>query len=138
MQHSPIFLALALSISTADTAAGFTTDELRNRTIERRAVEAVNWGIPVVNFDRMLQAFKEKGGDFNQIVYWGGLFDWRNQTLTPNPDTIYFKPFLGHEDGRTDCDRNPSCGRRWIDHGNADGRVAGGTGGRRPGGRGPG
>lgn len=93
MQHSPIFLALALSISTAGTAAGLTADELRNRTIERRAIEAVNWGIPVVNFDRMLQAFKEKGGDFNQIVYWGGLFDWRNQTLTPNPDTIYFKPF---------------------------------------------
>lgn len=93
MQHSPIFLALALSISTAGTAAGLTADELRNRTIERRAIEAVNWGIPVVNFDRMLQAFKEKGGDFNQIVYWGGLFDWKNQTLTPNPDTIYFKPF---------------------------------------------
>ncbi|WP_168270510.1 DUF1254 domain-containing protein [Rhizobium leguminosarum] len=66
---------------------------LTSRAVERRAVEAANWGIPVVNFDRMFQAFKEKGGDFNQIVYWSGLFDWKNQTLTPNPDTIYFKPF---------------------------------------------
>ncbi|TBY80909.1 DUF1254 domain-containing protein [Rhizobium leguminosarum bv. viciae] len=69
------------------------TAEIKARAIERRAVEAVNWGIPVVNFDRMLQAFKAHGGDFNQIVYWGGLFDWRNQALTPNPDTIYLKPF---------------------------------------------
>ncbi|WP_179213914.1 hypothetical protein [Rhizobium sullae] len=66
---------------------------IRGRVVERRAIEAVNWGIPVVNFDRMLQAFKEKGGGFNQIAYWGGLFDWKNQTLTRNPDTIYFKPF---------------------------------------------
>lgn len=34
MPHSPIFLALALSLPTAGAAAGFTTDELRNRTIE--------------------------------------------------------------------------------------------------------
>jgi hypothetical protein len=25
------------------------------------------------------------GGKPNQIVYWSGLLDWRNQTLTPNP-----------------------------------------------------
>jgi hypothetical protein len=84
---------LVFTMSAAASAADFTPEELRNRAVERRAIEAVNWGIPVVNFDRMLQAFKEKGGDFNQIVYWGGLFDWKNQTLTPNPDIIYFKPF---------------------------------------------
>ena len=25
--------------------------------------------------------------------------DWRNQTLTPNPDTIYFMPFYNTKDG---------------------------------------
>ncbi|WP_268828360.1 hypothetical protein [Sinorhizobium medicae] len=30
MQHSPIFLALALANSTAETAAGFRADERRN------------------------------------------------------------------------------------------------------------
>jgi hypothetical protein len=93
MRYLLTCFGLAFAIANVATAADFSQDELRDRAVGRRAVEAVNWGIPVVNFDRMLQAFKEKGGDFNQIVYWGGLFDWKNQTLTPNPDTIYFKPF---------------------------------------------
>lgn len=28
---------------------------------------------------------KVKGG-FNQVLYWSKLLDWKNQTLTPNPD----------------------------------------------------
>ena len=87
-----IIAALVLWTGPAH-AADFSPEQLQERTVARRAVEAVNWGMPAVNFDRMLQAFKEQGGDFNQIVYWGGLFDWKNQTLTPNPDTIYLKPF---------------------------------------------
>ena len=34
----------------------FSADELARRTIERRAVEAVIWGIPAVNYDLMRQA----------------------------------------------------------------------------------
>ena len=33
-------------------------------------------------------------GDWNQIVYWSRLVDWKNQTLTPNPDAIYIMPFF--------------------------------------------
>ena len=35
---------------------------------------------------------KAKGG-WNEIVYWSRVPDWKNQTLTPNPDTIYLIPF---------------------------------------------
>ena len=34
----------------------------------------------------------------NQIVYWSRLFDWKNQTLTPNPDVIYVMPFFNTKD----------------------------------------
>jgi hypothetical protein len=34
----------------------------------------------------------------NQIVYWPGLLDWNNQTLTPNPDVIYLMPFFNTKD----------------------------------------
>jgi hypothetical protein len=71
-----------------------TTQNLTRRTIERRAIEAVNWGIPIVNFDRMVQATLGAKGGFNQIIYWSGFADWKNQTLTPNLDTIYIKPFI--------------------------------------------
>src|SRR6476646_235749 len=34
------------------------------------------------------------GGKVNQVIYWGRPLDWKNQTLTPNPDTLYFMSFL--------------------------------------------
>jgi hypothetical protein len=67
---------------------------LEARTIERRAVESVIWGMPIVNYELMYQALRRLKGDFNQIVYWSGLPDWKNQTLTPNPDSIYLMPFF--------------------------------------------
>jgi hypothetical protein len=78
-------------------AQDFSADELERRTIERRAVEAVIRGMPAVNYDLMLQEMLTKtAGKVNQVIYWGRPLDWRNQTLTPNPDTTYlmalFKP----------------------------------------------
>lgn len=68
--------------------------ELAERAVHRRAVEAVIWGMPAVNFELLHQAMVKAGGAFNQIVYWSRPPDWRNQTLTPNPDTIYVFPFF--------------------------------------------
>jgi hypothetical protein len=73
--------------------------DLARRTIERRAVEAVVWGMPAVNYDLMLQEMLIKtAGKVNQIIYWGRPLDWKNQTLTPNPDTLYFMSFLNTKD----------------------------------------
>ena len=41
----------------------------------------------------MFQAALRLGGRMNQIVYWSRLLDWKNQTLTPNPNAIYLMPF---------------------------------------------
>jgi hypothetical protein len=74
--------------------------ELAQRMLERRAIEAVIWGMPAVNFDLMYQAMvRETKGGFNEIVYWSRLPDWKNQTLTPNPDVIYLMPFFDIKDG---------------------------------------
>jgi hypothetical protein len=85
-------LGLICAVVSAD-AQQFTTDGLGRRTIERRSVEAVVWGMPAVNYDLMLQEMLRLGGKANEIVYWSGLPDWKNQTLTPNPDAIYLMPF---------------------------------------------
>jgi hypothetical protein len=74
-------------------AVGFTRRQLEERAIHRRAVEAVIWGMPAVNFDLMLHAFITNGGAANQVPYWSRLLDGTNQSLTPNPDTIYLNPF---------------------------------------------
>lgn len=87
------------SVKLGREAHGFTYEELRRRMVHRRAVEAVIWGMPAVNFDRMLQSFIAAGGRPNQVPYWTRLLDSSNQTLTPNPDTIYFNPFYDTRDG---------------------------------------
>jgi hypothetical protein len=77
----------------------FTPAELAGRALHRRAVEAVIWGMPAVNTDRMNQAVLKVKGAPNQIVFWSRPLDGNNQTLTPNPDTIYFMPFYNTKDG---------------------------------------
>jgi hypothetical protein len=76
----------------------WTSDELKRRAVQRRAVEAVIWGMPAVNSDLMYQALVQLKGGFNQIAYWSGLPSWKNQTLTPNPDSIYLMPFHNTKD----------------------------------------
>ena len=69
------------SIATPTTQAKFTPDELTERMVHRRAVEAVPWGMPAVNYDLLYKAALKAKGDFNQLVYWC-LPDWKNQTLS--------------------------------------------------------
>lgn len=94
-----IFLLVALVYATTSAhAQSFSADDLNRRTIERRAIETINWGIPAVNTDRMVQALKGAGGDWNQIVYFPKLQSWKNQTLTPNGDLVYVMPFINTKD----------------------------------------
>jgi hypothetical protein len=80
------------------TAAG-STYSLAERAIYRRAVEAAIWGMPAVNYELMYAEMVGKvGGGFNQILFWSRLLDWKNQTLTPNPDVIYLMPFINTTD----------------------------------------
>ena len=96
-----VLAAFALICAAASAQAqSFSAEELASRAIHRRAVEAVIWGMPVVNYDLMYQEMVRKvKGEFNQILYWSRLLDWKNQTLTPNPDVIYLMPFFNTIDG---------------------------------------
>lgn len=91
-------LILALGITTAQ-AQSFSSTDLARRAVERRAVEAAIWGMPAVNYERMLQAAIDTGAKLNQVVYWSKPVNWKNQTLTPNPDTIYLNPFYDTTNG---------------------------------------
>ena len=57
------------------------------------------WGMPAVNFERMLEAARANGAQANQVVFWSKPVNWKNQTLTPNPDTIYLNPFYDTHEG---------------------------------------
>src|ERR1700754_1091927 len=100
MKKLPISaIALAAAFSQASFAQSPTLEQLAQRTVERRAIEAVNWGMPAVNYDLMLQEMLTKtAGKVNQVIYWSRPLDWHNQTLTPNPDAIYFMAFFNTKD----------------------------------------
>ena len=88
-----------MTAPVATMTATYTPEQLAERAQYRRAVEAAIWGMPAVNYELMYQAMvRTVNGRFNQILYWSRLLDWKNQTLTPNPDVIYLMPFFNTKD----------------------------------------
>jgi hypothetical protein len=99
MMRAAVAALVCLYAVSSVLAQNLSAAELNNRLIHRRAVEAIIWGMPAVNLDLMLQAtIGSAKGKPNQIVYWSRLPDWKNQTLTPNPDVIYLMPFFNTRD----------------------------------------
>jgi hypothetical protein len=89
--------------------AQHATRQLQDSVVIHRAVEAVIWGMPAVNYDLMLQEMLTKTkGKVGEVIYWGRPLDWRNQTLTPNPDTLYFMVFFSTKDGPIVLDLPPA------------------------------
>jgi hypothetical protein len=84
---------------TAATNSNDTTTVFKPANIEEqlkynRAIEAVIWGMPAVNYDAMYQAgIRDTKANANQIVFWSRP-EWKNQTLTPNADALYIFPFM--------------------------------------------
>jgi hypothetical protein len=108
--RKPLISAFML-VSTAVSLHAQTSspDDLNRRIIERRAFEAVVWGMPVVNYDLMVQEMLSKtSGKVNQVIYWGRPLDSKNQTLTPNPDALYFIAFYNTKDGPIVLDLPPA------------------------------
>jgi len=91
-------LSIAIVLAASPAMSGQPTN-IEDRMLQRRAVEAVVWGMPAVNCDLMYQAAVRAGAGANQIVYWSRLPDWKIQTLTPNPDAIYLTPFINTAKG---------------------------------------
>jgi hypothetical protein len=70
------FLVAVLPLSAIahdqKTAPSFSAAQLAERTLHRRAVEAVIWGRPAGNYDLMLQEMPTKTtGKIGQVIYWG-------------------------------------------------------------------
>jgi hypothetical protein len=80
---------------TQTPAKPFTSEELNRRAIERRAVEAAIWGMPIVNFDVMRQAFfRDANATYGDIMFWSRPGSWKLQCLTPNTSVRYVSSFV--------------------------------------------
>src|SRR6478736_2785177 len=87
----------AIEQGTDSTNSAFKPANIKEQMIYQRAVEAAIWGMPAVNYQLMYDALAKINGGYNQVVIWPKLLDWKNQTLTPNPDVIYLMPFFNTE-----------------------------------------
>ena len=68
---------------------------LHQRTVKRRAVDAVIWGLPLVSEDAVKQAaFRDGKANYNDIVWWPNGGSWKNQSPTPNVNTRYMYFFI--------------------------------------------
>jgi hypothetical protein len=75
-------------------APHFTSQELASRTVYRRAVDAVIWGVPAVNLDMMRQAyFRDAKASYNDIVWWPKGGGWKNQSLDVDTSVRYLYIF---------------------------------------------
>jgi hypothetical protein len=91
------FIAAALvgvlamgGLATQTLAQEFSSEQLNRRTLERRAVDAVIWGLPLVGEDAVKQAyFRDGKAKYNDIVWWPKGGGWKNQSPTPNVNTRY-------------------------------------------------
>ncbi|MCL2331300.1 MAG: DUF1254 domain-containing protein [Proteobacteria bacterium] len=101
MKNKIIILAVAFLAAVSVVAVVFsnwiyeprnvsTSDITGQQTIERRAVDAAIWGMPIVSMDAMRQAFfRDADAKYNDIVYWSEPSDWKTQLTTPNTTTYY-------------------------------------------------
>src|ERR1700761_8217659 len=101
-------LIAAMLLPLLATAHAQAPSAENDRLIHSRAVEAAIWGMPAVNYDLMLQEMLTKTpGNVGEVIYWGRPLDWHNQTLTPNPDALYFMVFFNTKDGPVVLDLPP-------------------------------
>src|SRR5210317_1404187 len=89
------FLITILSFSSA-IASNQTTSE---RMQHFRAIEALVWAMPLLNFKQFRDGHKDIGVDYNTIAYHSKIQDWRFQTATPNNTTPYINFFWNIADG---------------------------------------
>lgn len=87
------------AVNSTPVSETFKPANLDEQVLYNRAVEAVVWGMPAVNFELLNESLIKAKGNFNQIIYWSGLIKSKNQTLTPNPDVIYVNPLYDTRKG---------------------------------------
>ena len=95
-----------------------TSKDLASRTVYRRAVDAVIWGLPLVGEDAVKQAaFRDGKANYNDIVWWPKGGGWKNQSPTPNVNTRYMYFFINtRQDGPVVVELPPAVPKPFLRH----------------------
>jgi len=81
---------------------------IHERMAHHRAIEAVVWAMPMLNFKQFRDGHRDIGVGYNDIAYHTKIQDWKFQTATPNNTTPYVNFFWNIEDGPVVIEIPPS------------------------------
>ncbi len=92
-------LLVAAIILTCAVPARADEHDVREQILHSRAIEAVVWAMPLMNFKFYRDALIDAGVGPNDIGYFSKVQDWRFQTATPNNTTPYIMTHWTVKDG---------------------------------------
>ena len=81
---------------------------IHDRMLHHRAVDAVVWAMPLLNFKKARDAHAALGAGPNDVAYYSIIQDWRFQVATPNNTTPYVNFFWNVKDGPVVVEIPPS------------------------------
>ncbi len=100
-----IFLLFAVLFASTTWAQA----DVKDRMVERRAIEAAVWGMPIVNFQAMRDGLKKDAGvGNNDVAYNSKVQTWRLRMTTNNNTTPYIFAFWNVKDGPVVIEIPPS------------------------------
>jgi hypothetical protein len=100
-QFHGAFICLAMALTAVIAPIKSMAEELSiaDRMLHHRAIEAVVWAMPIMNFKKFRDALADAGVGPNDIGYFSEVQDWKFQTATPNNTTPYINFYWNLEEG---------------------------------------
>ena len=94
-----ILLAAAALLAFVHSPAKAHEQTITERMLHHRAVDAVVWAMPLMNFKFFRDAHVDAGVGPNDVGYFSKIQDWKFQTATPNNTTPYVLAHWTVKDG---------------------------------------
>jgi len=101
-------LLVGLLLVTGSVSQAQEEPTISDRVMHYRAIDAVVWAMPLLNFKQFRDGHEDLGVKQNDIAYHTKIQDWRFQTATPNNTTPYVNFFWNIEDGPVVVEIPPS------------------------------
>jgi len=101
-------LIITILLATGLSSARAEEQTIHERMLHHRAIDAVVWAMPLLNFKGYRDGHRALGVGYNDIAYNSKVQDWKFQTATPNDTTPYVNFFWNVKDGPVVVEIPPS------------------------------
>jgi hypothetical protein len=99
---------IAFLLSACSAPAGSEEQDMHDRMMHSRAVDAVVWAMPLLNFKGFRDGHAAAGVGPNDVAYFSQIQNWKFQTATPNNTTPYVNFYWNIADGPVVVEIPPS------------------------------